>query len=233
MERMKLFLFPYAGGAALTYLSWKKYFPDWIELCPVELAGRGKRMGEPFYDSVDAALDDVFPKLQTGINDGPYAVYGHSMGTILGYEFIRRIRMNRLPEPVHAFFSGRYPPFIHCDSQNYLLSDAEFVQCIHQFGSLSEQILTNRELMALILPIIRADYRMVELYRKTADGFALNCPITVLNGDADQNVTREKIKRWQECTWSTCTFHEFPGGHFFINPFKAQVAKIIEDTLAE
>lgn len=231
MEKIKLFCFPYAGSSAQTYLSWKKYFRDSIELCPVELAGRGKRMGDPFYDSIDLAVDDVLVKLRDRIKNGPYALYGHSMGTILGYELARRIRINHLPEPIHAFFSGRFPPLNHCKTQDHLLPDAEFIRCIGEFGNIGAEMLKNRELMALFLPIIRADFRMVELYRPPADGFKLDCPLTLINGAADPNAKREEVQGWEAFTSKGCTFYEYPGGHFFINEFKAEIAQIINQTL--
>jgi surfactin synthase thioesterase subunit len=230
LNQIKLLCFPYAGGSALTYLSWKRYFPDHIKICPVELAGRGKRIGEPFYGSVDEAIDDLFLQVQSTINDIPYALFGHSMGTILTYEFVRRLRKAQLREPLHAFFSGRFPPSIGLDTENHRLPDEKFIGCIRQFGIMGEEVLNNQELMSIVLPIIRADYRMVELYKHIDEGFRLDCPITVFSGKTDSSVKWDDLQMWKECTTKTCTFHEFDGGHFFIHEWKASIAQLIVET---
>ncbi len=47
MSNTKLFCVPFAGGSAANFTAWKKYLHDSIELNPVELSGRGKRLNEP------------------------------------------------------------------------------------------------------------------------------------------------------------------------------------------
>src|SRR5208283_6001139 len=47
--RLRLFCFPYAGAGALIFRSWPDCLPADIEVCPVQLPGRGTRLTErPF-----------------------------------------------------------------------------------------------------------------------------------------------------------------------------------------
>lgn len=64
LMRIKLFCLPYGGGSAYSYLKWKSNLADLIELCPVELAGRGKRFHEPYYSNIDEAVDDVYKQIE-------------------------------------------------------------------------------------------------------------------------------------------------------------------------
>lgn len=231
MSKTVLLCFPYAGGSSAAYLSWKRHLSGSIELCPVELAGRGRRINEPLCESIEDVIDDIFPKIKSIIGNSPYALFGHSMGSLLAYETARKIRAHGMKGPVHAFLSGRYPPFVERDTRKHLLPDNEFIQDIAALGGMNKEILKNRELMSLFLPIIRADYKMVELYKHVNDGFRFDCDLTVMNGKYDELVTENEVLRWKECTNKRCSFFEFYGGHFFINEFKERVIEIINEKL--
>ncbi|GAE87116.1 thioesterase II family protein [Acetivibrio straminisolvens] len=233
MNKIKLFCFPYAGGSSAAYIGWKKYLSDKIELRPLDLAGRGRRINEPLYNSIEEVIEDIFPRIQNELCDSPYCIFGHSMGSILAYELVRKARMLKLREPEHVFFSGRMPPFIISKTQNHLLSDSEFIKLLEEFGGMNNEILSNQQLLSLFLPIIRADYRIVELYKHTDDGFKLNCDITVLNGKWDKLANPDVLGRWRECTDKSCNFFEFDGGHFFINDFKPEILNIINNTISQ
>ena len=44
--RLRLLCFTYAGGAAWTFRDWATQLPETVEVCAIELPGRGKRMRE-------------------------------------------------------------------------------------------------------------------------------------------------------------------------------------------
>lgn len=69
---IKLLCFPYAGGTSAIYAKWKRYISKDIELCPVELAGRGKRYEAPFYNNLDEVIEDVYNIIEDDI-DNDYA----------------------------------------------------------------------------------------------------------------------------------------------------------------
>ena len=54
--RVSLLCLPCAGASATMYLRWRHQLPRWIELVPVELPGRGMRMGERFVETYDAQV---------------------------------------------------------------------------------------------------------------------------------------------------------------------------------
>ena len=91
MKKIKLFCFPYAGGSAAAYNKWRQYLDKHIELRPVELAGRGRRIYDPLYQSIEEAVDDVYQLISPELAKGPYAFFGHSMGGIIAYELAYKI----------------------------------------------------------------------------------------------------------------------------------------------
>jgi surfactin synthase thioesterase subunit len=117
MKKIRLFCLPYAGGSSMVYSKWKDDLDRCIHLRPLELAGRGKRISEPYYQSAEEAAEDVLQMIRFELADLPYAFYGHSMGALFAYLTTQKIRKMRYPGPVHIFFSGRVAPHIFRDDK--------------------------------------------------------------------------------------------------------------------
>ncbi|WP_268906141.1 thioesterase II family protein [Clostridium hydrogenum] len=101
---MILFCLPYAGGSEAIYYKWKDYLSPSIQLIPIELKGRGKRYNETFYETLDEAINDIFKWIKERIMNDDYAIYGHSMGSILAYELYYKVISEKLRKPKHIFF---------------------------------------------------------------------------------------------------------------------------------
>src|SRR5678816_3600650 len=107
--RVRLFCFPYAGGTALTYRTWPEGLSRDIEVCAVQIPGRGIRMRErPFTDL--QLLVRVISKVVQPYLDKPFAFFGHSMGALMAFELASVMQQERGIEPLHLFVSaGRAP----------------------------------------------------------------------------------------------------------------------------
>jgi len=215
----------------MIYSKWKKYLDNLAELELIELAGRGKRINEPFYKSIDEAIDDIYPQISDIISGHDYALFGHSMGSVLVYELAYKLINNNKPLPVNLFFSGRCPPYVSKHTLLHKLPDKEFLKSIYELGGIDENFVNNREFIELFLPIIRADYKIVELYNLKKKTKPLDCNITVFNGKKDIITNFEDMKKWCECTSKKCKLYEFDAGHFFINTHMEDIIQIIRKTL--
>lgn len=89
-------------------------------------------------------------------------------------------------------------------------------------------VLADDELLRTVLPAIRADYKAAETYRHHP-GPPLACPLLVVNGDRDPEVTAEEAEAWTDHTSAGCTFHWFLGGHFYLNDHAPEVIALIRD----
>ena len=78
----RLFCFHGAGENAVMYHKWAKYLPAHIELVNVQLPGRGTRLGEDPYNSLDRMLDEFLPEFKAYL-DKEFYLFGHSMGCLL------------------------------------------------------------------------------------------------------------------------------------------------------
>ena len=232
MRKIKLLCLPYAGGSAAIYLKWKKYFDSNIEVVPLELAGRGRRMSEDFYDSMLNAVDDIYNIIKPIISDSNYAFYGHSMGTIMAFELCRKIMSTNERQPLHLFVSGRYPPSAS-RAEKYLsrLPDDLFLEEVCKLGGTSTALVDNKELCEIFIPIIKADYRIIEDYKYISSDKKFNYGITAFNGKSDTEVSYNEIKEWGQHTLLQASIYEFDGNHFFINEKAVEITKIINNTI--
>ncbi|NET84374.1 MAG: thioesterase [Moorea sp. SIO1F2] len=214
--RLRLFCFPYAGGAASSFRTWPDPLAPHIEVCPVELPGRGKRMREPLVTSLLPLIETLVPALLPYL-DIPFAFFGHSLGTLISFELARQLRRQEAPSPRHLFISGRRAPQVPARKPPlHNLPKSELIEALRKYNGTPEAVLANQELMELFLPILRADFGINETYTYTSES-PLNCPISVFGGLQDTDANSDELAAWRDQTSSTFTVHMFPGGHFFIN----------------
>lgn len=215
---MKLFLLPYAGGSSLSYAKWRKLFAEPIEPIPLELKGRGARGHLPFYGQLDEVLEDLAEMVHTHVSPSErYCVYGHSMGALLSTElyFYQRSTGQQLPE--HLFLSGCKPP--HLTSQRRPIShlpEAELKRELAKLGGTPDEVLQSDALMNYFLPIIRADFQLLESYRFQPKTEKMHCALTILNGDEDA-ISKDEIQEWQHFSHIPIHVHMYKGDHFFIH----------------
>lgn len=213
---LRLFCFAYAGGGALSFRAWSGSLPPTVEVCPIELPGRGTQVRlDPFTrlsPLVQAIAQALLPHL-----DKPFAFFGHSMGGLIGFELARLLRREYGLNPVHLFVSGRRAPQIpDSDPPIHALPDFEFLEELRHLNGTPEAVLENTELMQLLLPVLRADFAVIETYVYTP-GPALDCSITAFGGLQDCEVRCDRLEAWREQTNASFSLQMLPGDHFFLN----------------
>jgi medium-chain acyl-[acyl-carrier-protein] hydrolase len=230
--QLRLFCFPYAGGTAQIYREWPAGLPSFVEVCAVQLPGRGARLGEPALTNLLAVVEAAAPSLQPYF-DRPFAFFGHSMGAIIAFELARHLRSTRAIEPTRLFVSGHGAPQIPSEhGQTYQLPDAEFVESLRRLNGTPEEVLSHPELLELMLPLLRADFEAIETYAYT-EGEPLNCPITAFGGLQDLEVSRQEIEGWRAQTSSRFMLRMLPGDHFFIHSAQRLLLQTLSRELHE
>lgn len=233
MEKLKLYCIPYSGGSADLYLKWKKEMDNNIQLVPVELAGRGKRMKQPFYVSWQEAVTDIVNQILEDLKDGErYAIYGHSMGALLAFETYYELLKRKSQMPIHMFFSGRKAPQnIQGKTAFYALPEEEFLKVVYVYGGSTPEAMANPVLRNLFLPILRADFRISETYEYELREEKIACPITLLNGKNDESVLEFDMNEWREFAGSSFCERKLEGSHFFIMEHIKEVTEILLEEL--
>lgn len=226
---LRLFCFPYAGGGTLSYRPWAEWLPL-VEVCPILLPGRERRLSEPALTEFPSLIA-VLHGAMLAYLDKPFACFGHSMGGLLAFELTHQLRQQG-HLPLHLFISGcRAPQLPDPEPLLHTLPDAEFLEELRRFNGTPDEVLANRELMALLLPTLRADFTATKTYRYSPLP-PLSCPITVFGGLQDTTVTYDHLTAWQTQTIAAFSLQMLPGDHFFLNSNRASLMQAIAAKLS-
>ena len=229
---LKLFCFSYAGGNASAYRDWYQHLPDNVQVCAVQLPGRGPRFNESLHTSMESLLDDLQAAITPSI-DTPYAFFGHSMGAQVAYELTKRFRDNNITLPDCLFVSGRSAPQSASNKkQLHDLPEEEFLEEIRRLNGTSDELFENKELMELISPILRADCAVIENcdYEPSEP---LDVPVVAFGGSKDDNVNIGDLAAWEAVTNVDFNMRLFSGDHFFIQSSMESLLECISNRIDE
>jgi medium-chain acyl-[acyl-carrier-protein] hydrolase len=230
--RLRLFCFPYAGGGASIFRDWADSLPATVEVRPIQLPGRESRFRERPFSQITELLPALSLALQPYL-DKPFAFWGHSMGALISFELARRLRRENKPGPLHLFLSGHKAPQLPDSLPSiHQLPDKEFLQEVRKLNGAPEAVWRNIELMQLMLPVLRADFTLVETYTYT-DEQPLDCSISAFGGLHDDRVSHDDLKAWQAQTQHAFTLRMFPGDHFYIHSHSSQLLSVLSQDLRQ
>jgi medium-chain acyl-[acyl-carrier-protein] hydrolase len=213
--RLRLFCFPYAGGSAAVYREWTRYLPASVEVVPIEYPGRGGRLSEPPFNVLSKLLQALHPEI-VPLLDVPFAFFGHSMGASIAFELCRILRKQDGMLPRRLFVSGRRAAQVpDNDPLTYDLPRDEFLAEVRRLNGTPPEVLEHEELMELMMPLLRADFQLVQTYEYLPER-PLDCPITAYGGLGDLDVPRDSIQGWKMQTSGDFRLRMLPGDHFFL-----------------
>jgi medium-chain acyl-[acyl-carrier-protein] hydrolase len=230
LATFRLLCFPYAGGDAVTiFRRWSELLPKTVEVCAVQLPGRGARIAEQpisnIHSAAAALCDNLLPYLNT-----PFAFFGHSMGAKICFEVARLLKTRHGLEPFHLSVSGSPGPrVLNTNPQTYDLPEAQFIEELRKLNGTPPEVLRNAELMKLMLPLLRAEFEANHRY-VYVNSPPLECPISVFGGLGDK-ITRDELRAWHEESTQVCSLHIMPGDHFFINTQASMLLQILYPNL--
>ncbi|ESA31973.1 microcystin synthetase-associated thioesterase [Leptolyngbya sp. Heron Island J] len=206
--------FAYAGGSAWIFRTWAKQLPNTIELCAIELPGRGKRIAEPALKQVSSIVENLGPELLPYLNV-PFACFGHSLGALVAFELCRWLRYTTQLNPYHFWVSAAQAPHLPATvSPMHTLPETEFINELKRYKGTPTSILNNAEMMALVLPTLRADFTVLETYHYQPSE-PLNCPITGFWGQQDTIISQSEVAAWHIHT-QDFSLKAIDGDHFFM-----------------
>ncbi|MGK9171391.1 alpha/beta fold hydrolase [Inquilinus limosus] len=226
----RLFCLPYSGASAMVYARWRRALPAWLAVHPVELPGRGARASEPLSTDLRRLAASLAGEVGELI-DGPYALLGHSLGALLAFELTHALLERGAEPPLVLFASGSEAPAVRDDRELARpRSDAELMADLRGYRGTPEEALADAELMAAVLPVLRADFLMVGTYAYRPRP-ALPCPVHVLAGTRD-DVDRPALEAWGWETRGDFAIDLFEGDHFFIHSRQAEVLVVLDAALS-
>nr|MBA2320881.1 thioesterase [Deltaproteobacteria bacterium] len=202
-----------------------------IQVVPLVLPGRETRLSEPAFTDMGALVRAIADALPPWL-DRPWALFGFSMGSWVGFELVRELRRRDLPLPVHLFACARRAPHLP-DRLGPIAGrpDDAFLAALQaRYNAIPAQLLTNRELLDVFLPTLRADFALLERYVHTPDD-PLPVPLSAWYGEGDRTSYRPDLAAWAMHGTSDCAVRAFSGGHFFLRDSRDAVLAAVLETL--
>lgn len=227
---LRLFCFPYAGGSSIMFRSWIKELPPNIELCPIELPGRGSNIKLAPLNRLEPILKELTQQIKPYLCK-QFAFFGHSMGGLLSFELTRLLYKKYGISPVNLIISARgAPQILELEPPIHTLPESDFINKLREYNGTPDAVLENQELMQLFLPILRADFAVLETYTYE-HALPLECAISVFGGLQDKKVTIVELEAWRKQTNNKFLLKMLPGNHFFINNSISLLTKEISNIL--
>lgn len=228
--RLRLFCLPYAGGGASIFRKWPDGLPADVEVCPIQLPGRGTRLMERPFTRLPLLIEALAQALAP-LLDKPFALFGHSLGALVSFELACHLRSLYGVHPVRLIVSaGRAPQFPHQDQPIHNCPEVEFLAQLYRLNGTPRDLLADAELMEIVLPVLRADFALYETYVYSKEP-PLNCPISAFGGMQDSRVSHSDLDGWRDQTSASFSLRTFPDGHFFLNTAQPLLFRVLSQEL--
>ncbi|SHN31663.1 thioesterase II family protein [Rhizobacter sp. OV335] len=222
---IRLLCLPCAGASATMYLRWRRLLPSWVQVVPVELPGRGARLGEPCVESFAALVSRLCDEQAAAMtaSAGSVMLFGHSMGGLLAWGIARHLRERGLPAPAALFVSGCPAPgqrdpqrFANKDTDHQLIAD------LRRQGGTPDEVFASPEMLRITLDALRADYRVCTSVPELPPARPLDLPIHAFGGRHD-DIDAARLAAWRREARTLFSLTWLDGGHFFIRQSEPQL----------
>jgi len=229
--KTRLVCFPFAGDAlpASAFRRWQRHLQHETALWVVRYPGRAERLNDPHPEAVHDLVSELADAFMHE-SAMPTLFLGHSMGALVAFELARRLR-DTLHAPMQMIVSAFFAPQSLIQERNeYGQDDAELLRRLDTLGGTPTEVLRNKELQALLLPTIRADFNACDRYIYQ-DAAPLDCRLIAMGGYHDPLVKEQDIADWQAQAQGEFHMKMFPGGHFYL--FSEQAESLVLWTLRQ
>lgn len=230
-QKLNLLCFPYAGSSASYFFGWKKLFLDY-NLYAVKYPMREGRINDIMSSSIQEMAKCIVEE-NVDVFKNPFLLFGHSLGGIIAYEVACVCEQLLKKSPEVLFVSGSLPPM---ETKNIIktsnLSNDNFLEIIKNYEGTPISLLQNQEFNEYYLPILRADFELLEKYNYPKVK-KLNCNLVCFFGNKDKTVPTNVINQWDYYTNKSVEKYYFNGNHFFIDDKKEDISILIKESLAK
>ncbi|GED83353.1 thioesterase II family protein [Streptomyces sp. 6-11-2] len=228
--RLRLVCFPHAGGTAQLFHGWPALLPEEVEVLAVRYPGRQDRLAEACIDDMATLADTIEDALRPWL-DRPLALFGHSMGACVAYELALRLEARGIV-PEHLLVSAHEAPQRAERTALHSADDKTLITRVRHLGDLHSEVYDIPELRDLLLPALRADYRLIEGYHPPHPT-PVKAPITAYVGQDDPSCVLDRVLAWSDLaapgSFELCSF---PGDHFYLVPRETEVVADVATRLA-
>ncbi|MFI2782676.1 thioesterase II family protein [Streptomyces sp. ALB3] len=225
---MILFCVPFAGGGTEAFDGWREALAPVAEVRVAELPGRGARFGRPLLDSMPALVADLAEQCED-LSREAFALLGYSFGSYAAYALALHLA-ERGRTPRRLFVGGSRAPFLPPrDRPRHLMPDAELIAELRALNGTDPEVLASAQLMAMYLPVLRADFKVAETFVPTAE--PAPCPMTVFGASRDAFVPTADLSAWTRLGGATDEVRVYDGDHFVIRSERSRICRAVRADL--
>lgn len=229
---LRLLCFPWCGAGASVYRKLASNLPPHIELLAVQLPGREDRYADDKLFRMQQVVAQVLHDI-ADLNDLPLILFGHSMGALVAYEVALAMHAQLACEPAALIVSGHAAPDAAAahDKGWHRASDEAFIANLRRLGGTPDEILADVQMMRLLMPMLRADYEILEnyVYRREQ---VLSCPLLACAGERDAEVTASGMQAWRRYSSGVSHVQWFSGDHFYVSTQAPALSQCLQEWLA-
>lgn len=228
---MQLLCVPFAGAGASFYHAWAKLGVSGLDIRPLQLPGRERRIADDPFTDLHAAADALAPEVLAGANGQPIAVFGHCfMGSVLAYELTVRMVARSEGSVCHLFVSASRCPAVSRPLDSARLPDDAFLDMVQSVTGYRHPAFAIPEMRELLIPTLRADFHMDETYAPRGTR-KLAIPITAAFASRDAAATRDQVAEWRSYTTAGFELVQYEGGHMYLADDPLPLLQMISRTL--
>ncbi|WP_328390843.1 thioesterase II family protein [Nocardia sp. NBC_00416] len=221
-----LLIFPHAGAGASAYRAFSKAFSAHYEVLVFQYPGRQDRVHEPAPATLPEFAAGAFTEFSDTdrYRDVPITTFGHSMGAVVSFEFVRLAEAAGVGID-RAYISAAVAPHIAETKEPAPKDDEALLDHLTRLEGTTGDVMTNRDLMRMTLPVVKQDHAASERYSCT-DDVRIQAPIHAIGGDNDPIVTLAELNGWRKHS-AEVDITVFEGGHFYLNDYVDELAELI------
>ncbi|MFD5506444.1 thioesterase II family protein [Streptomyces sp. NPDC127051] len=218
-----LYAIPHAGAGVAAVKKMCRALGERWTAVGVRLPGRESRTAEAPVSDLAMLADTLSAQIAAHAGSRDVYLYGHCAGAVIAYEVARRLPAAQLrglavsahqsPDRIPVTESWRLPP-------------DEFFARVREDGYLPDELLDDPDLLDLVEPALRADYRAIESHAHEPE--PIDAPILALLGTGKHAVPVEDVVSWAK--WTSVGFHleMLSGGHNLLQDCPADVAAALD-----
>lgn len=230
--RVRLLCVGDAGTGPTEFTCWPTELPGSVELWPAQLPGRERRRREAPATSIADLADDLAEEMWRCSDPSlPWALFGHSFGSLVVYEVAKRI-VGVLPMCGLIVSSMCVP---HQQAQRLPVHGCDedvLLDWVRQAGGTESALLDDPRFASWLAQDLRATLRIRQGYSPERPK-PLPCPILALGGAGDPDALPEDLAQWCEYTSAGFAYQQIGRGHFFLRDNRTDVVATIAAQLDE
>lgn len=228
---MRLYCLPPAGAGAGFFAPWAGLMPAWVELCSVSMPGRGNRAEEPSLTDTAAVAALVAEILDDLADPRPFAVFGHSVGSLVGFAAVRDLRASGGRLPLWVGVSALRGPQDGAYARGLLPLLMAGLDGVGQLvgGPIPQRLLEEPVLMAAACTPLLADCLLL-LHHRHRDEPSLDVPLALYGGAQDPTTSVRQLLGWNELFSTPAEPRLFEGGHMYM---QGQAEDLVRQVVAD